>query len=507
MMTTAAMTSTAVLTQPPSDYIAGTFVPIHGDSIVSRDPADPTRVVWQGSPNRDHVDEAVDAARKALPAWAALSIDERAEYLQRWKAITGQHADRIAGLITDEMGKTYAESFMEANALGGKVDITLEEYSIGRVREHTVPVNATREGICRFKPHGVMAVISPFNFPAHLANGHFVPALLLGNTVIVKPSDKTPGVGQILGELMHEAGLPAGVFNVVQGDVVNSTALTTHADIDGILFTGSWAVGRSILEANLDRPGRIVALEMGGNNPAVIMPDAPKKLTVLECVRAAFATTGQRCTCTRRLIVHKDAADWFIPAFCKAASTLMIGPGKSKGPIFMGPAATENSVNAVLDFERQLANSGGRVLVQATRMDGPGYFISPSVVEVDRYTLDRDTEVFGPLAQIAIVNDLGEAIAQANATQYGLAASIFTASKADYEQFFMGVRSGCINHNTGTAGASSKLPFGGLGKSGNHRPAGTFSVDYCAYPIATMVESATEIAVPTGVHFEDSWIS
>lgn len=505
-MTTEALVSKAALKHPPSDFIGGRFIPIAGEEIVSRDPADPTRIVWQGTSKRAHVDDAVRAARLALPAWAALSVQERAEHLKRWKAVTAANIDRIAGLITDEMGKTLAESRFEAGALGGKVDITLEDASLARVREQHVKVTDSRAGICRFKPHGVMAVIAPFNFPAHLANGHFVPALLLGNTIVLKPSDKTPGVGQLLGELMHEAGLPAGVFNVVQGGVVNSTALTTHPDIDGILFTGSWAVGRSILEANLDRPGRIVALELGGNNPTVIMPDAPRKLAVLEAVRASFATTGQRCTCTRRLIVHKDAADWFVPAFCKTASTLVIGPGRSEQPVFMGPVATEHAVQAVLDFEHQLELAGGRVLVRASSLDDPGYFISPSVVEVDGYSLERDTEVFGPLVQIAMVDSLDAAIEQANLTQYGLAASIFTASNDAYEQFFAHVNSGCINHNTGTAGASSKLPFGGVGKSGNHRPAGTFTVDYCAYPVATMVESAADTAVPAGMHFDDSWL-
>jgi succinylglutamic semialdehyde dehydrogenase len=505
-MKTAALASRAVLAHPPSDFIGGRFVPLTGDRMTSRDPADPARIIWQGSPQRSHVDDAVEAARRALPAWASLSFEERVEYMKRWKAVTGANAERIAGLITDEMGKTLAESLMEARALGDKVDITLEENSIGRVRVQKVPVSATREGVCRFKPHGVMAVISPFNFPAHLANGHFVPALLMGNTVIVKPSDKTPAVGQLLGELMQEAGLPSGVFNVVQGDAVNGTALTTHPDIDGILFTGSWAVGRSILEANLDRPGRIVALEMGGNNPTVVLPDAPKKLTIVECVRASFATTGQRCTCTRRLIVHKDAAEWFIPAFCKAASMLMIGPGKSKEPVFMGPAASEHSVQAVLEFEHELVRDGGRALVESSRLEGPGYFISPGVVEVDGFSLDRDTEVFGPLVQCAIVSSLDEAIEQSNMTQYGLAAAIFTTDREAYGEFFARVRCGCINFNNGTAGASSKLPFGGVGKSGNHRPAGTFSVDYCAYPVASLVETATDIAVPAGVHFDDRWL-
>ncbi|MCA9290483.1 MAG: aldehyde dehydrogenase family protein, partial [Phycisphaerales bacterium] len=349
-------------------------------------------------------------------------------------------------------------------------------------------------------------VIGPFNFPAHLPNGHFVPALLLGNTVVLKPSDKTPAVGQMLAEMMHDAGVPRGVFNVVQGAADVAVRLTTHDDLDGILFTGSWPVGRRILEANLDRPGRMVALEMGGNNPAVVMADAHLRQAVVECVRAGFATTGQRCTCTRRIIVQRAVADVFIPAFCRAATTLLVGPGDDTNPVFMGPLVTEGSADAMLAAQRALASAGGRVLVESTRLDRPGHFVTPGVVQVDGFSVGADEEVFGPLVQITVVDDLDQAIAQANATRFGLAASIFTTDAAAADRFFRRVRAGCINHNTGTAGASSKLPFGGLGHSGNHRPAAAFSSEYCAYPAASMVERGDRAAVPTGMRWDDAWL-
>jgi succinylglutamic semialdehyde dehydrogenase len=207
--------------------------------------------------------------------------------------------------------------------------------------------------------------------------------------------------------------------------------------------------------------------------------------------------------------VQRGIAERFIPAFCKAASTLTIGPGRSSdAPVFMGPLINRAAVDEALAFQRELAARGGRLLVQSTAMDSPtgGCFITPGVVEVDQFTLEHDCEVFGPIVQIAIVNDLSEAIEQANATQYGLAASIFTASRDTFETFFRNCRSGCINWNTGTAGASGKLPFGGLGRSGNHRPAGAFSVDYCAYPVANMVEASADVAVPGGMLWDDRWL-
>ncbi|MGI9013600.1 MAG: succinylglutamate-semialdehyde dehydrogenase [Phycisphaerales bacterium] len=498
----------ASLREPSADYINGRFVPAAGAALTSHNPADPREIVFCGATDITHVDAAVAAAREALPAWARLTIDDRADVLRRWQSVVRANIDRIATLITDEMGKTIAESRLEAGALAAKVDITLGTHSMARVQEYTVSVSDSRAGNCRYKPHGVMAVIGPYNFPAHLPNGHFVPALLMGNTVIFKPSEKTPAVGQLLAELMHEAEVPHGVFNMIQGAADVAPTLVAHDDIDGILFTGSWPVGRKILEANLDRPGRMIALEMGGNNPAVVMPSASLQLAVVECVRAAFATSGQRCTCTRRILLHRDIADRFIRAFAHATSVLMIGPGHAQTPTFMGPLVTEASADAVVKFQRELIKRGGNVLVQATRMDRPGWFVSPGVVQVERFSLEHDCEVFGPLVQIAVVDSLDDAITQANATRYGLAASIFTEDDAEYERFFAEVHAGCINRNTGTAGASSELPFGGVGLSGNHRPAGAFSAEYCAYPVANMVErNATAMpTLPAGMTWRDEWL-
>ena len=500
--------STPFLSVPPCNYVDGDVLELDasGDRICSRNPAEPDTIVYQANPDATHVGLAVEAARRALPEWSARTLDQRIEVLRRWQALTSERVDEIADLICMEMGKVRGECLFEANALGGKVDITLGPESLSRVTDYTVPVNDSRDGNCRFKPHGVLAVVGPFNFPAHLPNGHWVPALLTGNTIVFKPSDKTPATGQLLAELMlqalSEAGAPAGVFNLVQGDGPVAAELSAHPGVDGVLFTGSWPVGRRILEANLDHPGRIVALELGGSNPAVVMPDAHLRQAVIECVRASFATTGQRCTCTRRIIVHRDIADQFIPAFCRSASTLLVGPGDSKEPVFMGPLVTDASAREAIEFQAGLVAAGGSILVQSTRLDRPGHFVTPGVVQVERFTVEQDRECFGPIAQISIVDDLDDAIAQANATRYGLAASLFSADRANFDRFFAEVRSGCINWNTGTAGASSKLPFGGLGHSGNHRPAGAFSVDYCAYPVANMVEHGSDAAVPAGMNVD-----
>jgi succinylglutamic semialdehyde dehydrogenase len=512
------------LTYDSADLIGGQWVSIPGTTIRSENPAHPSETVWSGSPRPEHVDGAVAAARRAADAWSRWPLEKRAAVLQRFKQVAARRSEEMAALIRDEVGKPLWDARAEAALLASKVDITLDsgpEGSFRRIAGYEVGMGAampTRRGTAWFRPHGVMAVLGPFNFPAHLPNGHIVPALAAGNTVVFKPSDKAPAVGQLLAEFFLEAlgaeHAPAGVFNLVQGDAPIAAALSSHADIDGVLFTGSWPVGRRIMEANLDHPGRILALEMGGNNPAVIMPDADLKQAVIECVRCAFITAGQRCTCTRRLIVHEAVADKVIAAVCKAASQLIIGDPRAEHPVFMGPVISDAARREILEAQRAMQKSGGEALVLATALDVEGWFMSPGVMEVDRFTRDAsfsdaagaDVEVFGPLLRITTVASLDEAIEQCNATQYGLAASLFSRDPATITEFQHRVRAGCININTGTAGASSKLPFGGLGRSGNHRPAGAFSVDYCAYPVAGMTESADAAQVSPGMRFDDSWL-
>ncbi|MGP1272509.1 MAG: aldehyde dehydrogenase family protein [Phycisphaerales bacterium] len=508
----------------PSDLIGGEFRSIDGAGVVSVNPADPSSVLFSFDPVLDHVDGAVAAARAALPRWAAWPAEKRHAVLRRFAQICAERKQQMADLICDETGKAMWDSAAEAGILPGKVDITLDaspNSGMSRVTDFELPLSPTRTGRCTFKPHGVMAVIGPYNFPAHLPNGHIVPALAMGNTVVFKPSEKTPAVGQALVEMLQqaldEAGAPAGVINLVQGGAETAVRLTTHTEIDGILFTGSWPVGRKILENNLDRPGRIIALEMGGNNPAVVMPDANLRQAAIEVVRAAFVTTGQRCTCTRRLIVHEAVADRFVAAICKAASTLIVGHPRAAHPVFMGPLISEQAREGVLAFQERLIDDGAEPLLAATtglvdHESGDGYYITPGVLRVDRFIADDssdpgcDIEAFGPLLRIATVGSLDEAIEQANATRYGLAASIFTPDAEAQQRFIGASRAGCINVNTGTAGASSKLPFGGLGWSGNHRPAGSFSLDYTAMPVASMVETSADASLPEGMSFDDGWL-
>jgi succinylglutamic semialdehyde dehydrogenase len=490
-----------LLRHAPADFIGGSWhgLPVAGEELIrSVDPAQPSTIVWNAAADREHIDRAVAAARAAGRAWAEAPAQDRRAALLRWRDVVMASESRIADLLVLEAGKTRGEAVLEAKALAEKVTITVEERTLDRVRGFGIDLSPTRRGICAFRPHGVMAVFGPFNFPAHLPNGHFVPALLLGNTIVLKPSERTPAIGQLLGELAEAAAFPSGVFNVVQAGAGGAAALSAHAHIDGILFTGSWPVGRRILQANLDRPGRIVALEMGGSNPAIVLDDCHLKQAVVECVRSAFATAGQRCTCTRRVIVQRGVADAFLCSLVDVASRLRVGGGDEAG-VFMGPLISEAAREAVVAFQSRRVREGCVSLLAARAPARDGWFLTPGVLRVDRFSAEVDEEVFGPLLQAAVVDSDDEAVEQANATRFGLAAAVFTADTARWNALSPRLRAGCVNWNVGTAGASSRLPFGGLGLSGNHRPAAAFSVDACAFAVAHLEERTDAAPLPPGM--------
>lgn len=516
------LTASKHLAHPPADFLGAKIVETPGHTVMSHHPARPVDVVWAGDPKIDHVDRAVACAREALREWATAPFERRAEALLAVRDKLAERKEQFAQLIALETGKALWDSRGEAGILAGKIDLALDDSANSgrsRIAPYDVKISDTRTGHCTFRPHGVMAVIGPFNFPAHLPNGHIVPALLAGGTIVFKPSDKAPAVGQLLAETYREAladaGAPAGLVNLVQGHADIARAITMHEDVDGVLFTGSWPVGRKILQANLDTPGRIVALELGGNNPAIVMDDADLAQAVVECVRCAFITTGQRCTCTRRIILHKAIEDRFMDAFLKATDALSVGDPFAETQPFMGPIIREDAQQSAIRFFDHAADMGATVLKQPVVPEvlgcEGGHFITPGVLRVDAFTKTEegpgcDIEVFGPAVRVTSVDTFDEALQQANATRYGLASSIFTKSEATIDAFLAGARAGCVNVNAGTAGASSKLPFGGLGLSGNHRPAGAFALDYCAYPVASMVETGDAKIVPTGMEWDDGWV-
>jgi succinylglutamic semialdehyde dehydrogenase len=472
------------------DYVGGTFVPQSPDaadgvivSVSARDTADEVgRFPWR----RDAVDAAVAAAREAQPAWARMPAGQRFEALRRLRDRLTARAEDLARLMCRELGKPLWEARTEAKACAAKVDVTLDE---GMALVAPVRPSGLAGGYA-FKPHGVLSIIGPFNFPVHLANGHVVPALATGNTVVVKPSEVTPAVGQLYAEIVAEADLPPGVFNLVQGEGPAGAHLAAHPGVDGVLFTGSYDVGRRIQEATLDQPWKVLALELGGKNPALVLEDTDLDKAVHDVLWAAYVTCGQRCSATSRAIVHASIADAFVTRLAEKARKIVVGDPMQDG-VFMGPLATEAAREKFLSGVAAGEAEGAETILRAEALDHDpaGWYVTPGIHRIhqirDASRYQRE-ELFGPDVAVYTVGDLDEAVALANGVDYGLAASVFTKDRARFEHAHARLAFGCINWNAPTCGASSRLPFGGVKKSGNHRPAALFSTLYCAYPVATL---------------------
>jgi succinylglutamic semialdehyde dehydrogenase len=327
-----------------------------------------------------------------------------------------------------------------------------------------------------------MAVLGPFNFPGHLPNGHIVPALLAGDTVVFKPSEETPLAGELMVEAFEAAGLPSGVINLVQGARETGAALLEQ-EIDGLLFTGSAQAGAVFRKKFADRPDVILALELGGNNPLVVWDVRDAEAAATHIVQSAFVTTGQRCSCARRLIVPAgQAGDEIVEAAAALADRLVIGPWNGEAEPFMGPLISARAAEgARTAFERL----GGDVIREMTPVQGlSAAFLTPGIADVTEVDTP-DEEIFAPVLQVRRVATFDEALIAANATRYGLSAGLISDDPKLWERFLTRIKAGVVNFNRPTTGAAGTMPFGGLGLSGNHRPSAYYAADYCAYPVAS----------------------
>ncbi|MGE0614269.1 MAG: succinylglutamate-semialdehyde dehydrogenase [Bacteriovoracia bacterium] len=462
-----------------------------------KSPANHKDIVGKFPYSYEDVDRAVTAARGAFKSWRATSVADRAAYLKKYQAAIKAREAELMEAISREMGKPLWESKSEVNTMVNKVDVTLDD-SMKLIADLEIPnIMDNTFGASRSRPLGVMVVVGPFNFPAHLPNGHIVPALLTGNTVIFKPSEKTPMVGQIMAECIQAAGFPAGVFNLVQGEKEVGRRLCVHEGVDGILFTGSYEVGTRIKQDTLQQHWKLLALEMGGKNTTIVWEDADLQVALFESLVGSFITTGQRCSCTSRIIVHGKLFDQFLSTFHQQAKAFTIGHPLDNP--FMGPLIDQNSMDRYMKFLGIASREGCEVVMRGKTLDleVPGNYVAPSIcwvkdtaVETAKKSVYQQTELFAPNVAIYKVDDLDHAVNLANVTQYGLVASVFTQSKETYRRAWDGLEFGLVNWNKSTVGASSRLPFGGLKKSGNHFPTALTSTRYCTYPVASIeVES------------------
>ena len=463
--------------------------------IVSYEPATGAEV-WRGKVG--DVDEVVARARRAWPAWAAQPLATRIELVRRFANEVRKESDKLATLIARETGKPLWEARTEVESVISKVEISVRAYA-DRTSQRKLDSALQGTAALRHKPHGVLAVLGPYNFPAHLPNGHIVPALIAGNVVVFKPSEKTPATGELLALCFNRAGISAAVVQVLIGGPDTGQALVAHNDIDGVLFTGSAHAGIAINRKLASNPGKMVALEMGGNNP-IVMWDTPKMQDAASLiVQSAFTSAGQRCTAARRLIVKASLFDEVVDGVKRLADRIIVGAPFDDPPPFMGPVIDNRTADGLTESFVYLLSSGGRPIKHMVRLRDDLPFLSPAIIDVTGVAERPDVELFGPLLQVIKVDDFDEAIAEANNTRFGLSASLIGGTPQDYNRFWANIRAGVVNWNRPTNGASSAAPFGGVGLSGNHRPSAYYAADYCAYPVASTEMDQPRASIGVGL--------
>jgi succinylglutamic semialdehyde dehydrogenase len=449
--------------------------------LISYEPATGAEL-WRGK--HGNVDETVARARRAWPAWAAQPLSTRMELVRRFANEVRKDAEPLATMIARETGKPMWEARTEVESVINKVEISIRAYA-DRTAQRKLDNAMQGTASLRHKPHGVMAVLGPYNFPAHLPNGHIVPALIAGNAIVFKPSEKTPATAELLVKCFHRAGISAAVVQLLIGGPAEGQALVAHEGIDGVLFTGSAHTGIAINRKLATRPDKIVALEMGGNNPLVVWDTPMITDAAAIVVQSAFTSAGQRCTAARRLIVKRSMYEPLMTEVKRLADRIIVGGPFDDPTPFMGPVIDNYAADGLTESFLYLLSHGGKAIKHLIRPRDDLPFLSPAIIDVSGVKEKPDVELFGPLLQVSQADELDEAIAEANNTRFGLSASLVGGTPQEYNRFWANVRAGVINWNRPTNGASSAAPFGGVGLSGNHRPSAYYAADYCAYPVAS----------------------
>jgi len=470
--------------EPLGDFIDGRFLPPTGTAVTSSNPVDDS-VVLATAWDEARIGQAVEAAASALTAWRALPMAERHAVLVRFADALAERREGIAEAIRLEVGKIQSEADVEAASLVSRIPLVASRIELD-LREGPLP-GFSNESL-RHHPHGVVGVIGPFNFPLHLCHAYVVPALLLGNTVVVKPSEVALLASQRYAEAAQAAGFPPGVLNVVAGGGAAGAALASRPEVRGLCFTGSWNVGRRILEAGLDRPEMLVALEMGGKNAAIVLDDADVRQAAHEIVIGGYLTTGQRCTCTDRVLVQPGIKNALVDAISGLVKTLRMGD-PSAAESFAGPLTTRAGVDKLHSALAAARARGGVEVARGSAADG-ARFVVPTlhllpdgVHDIRGYT---DVELFAPDLCVEMVDGEDEVVAALRGPMSGFVHSVFTASQARFDRLYRDLSCGMLNHNRSTNRASPRLPFGGVGRSGNFRPAGSYAPRALSFPVAVL---------------------
>ncbi len=462
------------------------------EEFVKYCPGELTEHLWSAKVSYGHIEQVIDSAIQGFEIWRKTPLSKRIDCLENYKEIITKRQKEISEAIALETGKPLWESKTEATALGVKVDVTVYE-SLKRVENIKLgQVMPEIDGHTIYKPLGPCLVIGPFNFPCHLANTQILSALLTGNSIIFKPSEKTIYSSSLMFDCLREAGFPKGVINLINGGAKTSSELCESKKIKGIFFTGSKPVGLKILEATHSHLDKIVALELGGKNTTILHKDTNTAHALPELLRSCFLSSGQRCTSTSLIAIHESIADNFIKEFTEITKRIIIDhPTKYKVDPFMGPLIDQAALEKYNEICAQGEKEGAQVIYKNNELDigFKGHYCSPTIYEMDKEKTQGQyiqSEVFGPNCTFIRYKNIEEAISIANCTEYGLAASVFTQDKKIYKQCIQDIDSGLINLNRSTVGASARLPFGGVKSSGNGHPAAVSMIDSTVHMISSL---------------------
>ncbi len=445
--------------------------------------------VWQGKIAGSHdVADAVVRARAAFADWSRLPFDARASIAARFRDHVTENGEDLARLISLETGKPFWEAKTEAASVAAKVDISIRSHG-ERTPTTRLQTGALQQTLTH-RPHGVLAVLGPYNFPAHLPNGHIVPALLAGNCLLFKPSELTPAVAFWLAQAWAQSGLPENVLHILPGARATGEALCQLEDIDGLLFTGSVPTGLALHRQFAGRPEKMLALEMGGNNPLILWDVADAEAAAHLVVQSAFVSAGQRCTCARRLILPAgQKGDILLGAIVALADRLIVDAPFAEPAPYLGPVISNAAADGLQRAHEKMIVDGGKSILSLTRRHAGLPFLSPAIVDVTHSDARADDEYFGPLLQVIRVADFAAALTEANNTRFGLACGLISDRPELFDMVARDARAGIVNWNRPLTGASSAAPFGGIGLSGNHRPSAFYAADYCAWPVAGLQQA------------------
>ncbi|MGO4728991.1 alpha-ketoglutaric semialdehyde dehydrogenase GucD [Paenibacillus sp. 2KB_22] len=470
--------------QTYNNYINGEWVKAaSGETEPSINPANRKEVVgYVPTSGVEDLNRAVAAAKEAAKKWRRLSGAERGNHLFQAANVLERRADEVAEAMTREMGKTLPEA--KGETMRG---VAILRYYAGEgMRKTGDVIPSTDSEALMFTtrvPLGVVGVIAPWNFPVAIPIWKMAPALIYGNTVVLKPAQETAVTAAKVMECFEEAGIPAGVLNLIcgRGSVIGS-ALAEHPDVGGITFTGSNEVGKRVGAAALAR-GAKYQLEMGGKNPIIIAADADLDLAVEATISGGLKSTGQKCTATSKVIIERNVYDAFKEKLLSQIQEIRLGDGMSAGS-WMGPCASEGQLNTVLSYIQKGQDEGAVLLAGGKRPDGPGlkegFYVQPTVFEgVESHMSIAREEIFGPVLALIAVDSLEEAIEAANDSDYGLSASIYTQNVGAMLSFIRDMDAGLVRINAETAGVELQAPFGGMKMSSSHsREQGQAAIEF-----------------------------